>query len=231
MVSKASVKTAPKTVVEKLTGDESLAEQAYHLIEDAIVTLRLQPGQPISEADLSRLLAIGRTPVREAVQKLAADGLIQIYPRRGLLIPSLSVEDMTSVIETRAPLERIIVGHAARRGSDEDRQQLAKLGVMMNEAGHKSEITAYIRRDKEIDSLVNRMSRARYAVKAAEPLKVISRRFWYFHWRNDDLVAAVECHLRIVDAIVNLDDVAARDASDELMAHLQSSLSGLRPGI
>lgn len=77
-MNRASLKSGRKTA--NPTGDESLAERAYHLIEDAIVTLRLQPGQPISETDLSRLLGIGRTPVREAVQKLAADGLIQVYP-------------------------------------------------------------------------------------------------------------------------------------------------------
>jgi DNA-binding GntR family transcriptional regulator len=230
-VTRTAVKNLKAAVAETLPSDESLAERAYQLIEDAIVTMQLQPGQPISEADLSRLLGIGRTPVREAVQKLAGDGLIQVFPRRGLLIPSLSVEDMAAVIETRAPLERIIVGHAARRGLEEEREFLAKLAVLMSQAGKNGEVAAYIRQDKNIDHHVSRMSRARYAVKAVEPLKVMSRRFWYFNWRNDDLTEAVECHLRIVDAIIQANETAARTASDQLMNQLRSRLSELRPGI
>jgi DNA-binding GntR family transcriptional regulator len=101
----------------------------------------------------------------------------------------------------------------------------------MSEAGKNGEVAAYIRQDKNIDHHVSRMSRARYAVKAVEPLKVMSRRFWYFNWRNDDLTEAVECHLRIVDAIIQANETAARTASDQLMNQLRSRLSELRPGI
>lgn len=53
---------------------------------------------------------------------------------------------------------------------------------------------------------VGRMSRAHYAIKAVESLKAMSRRFWFFNWHNGDLAQAVECHLRVIKAIVRADD-------------------------
>ena len=217
---------APIAETRRLGGrNGSLSAQAYLLIEEAIVTLRLDPGTTVTEADLCKLIDLGRTPVREAIQKLAADGLIRIYPRRGLVIPPISAAEMQAVLEVRTPLERIIAAHAARRGSEAERRDLSRLAKLMESAASRDDPTAYMAHDKAIDGALAGMSRADHAVKACTPLQVMSRRYWYLHWRHADLVDAAQHHVKLVEAVALGEIEAARRAVDNLMSHLASRLA------
>ena len=82
----------------------SLAEQAYRLLEEQLVTLKLAPGELISEKDLMDRAGIGRTPVREAIQRLSVEGLLQVIPRKGLMITPLRRSDLSQIIEARRVL-------------------------------------------------------------------------------------------------------------------------------
>src|SRR5262249_10140223 len=79
--------------------DTTLADRTYKIIEELIVTLKLAPGAPISELSLSKQLNIGRTPVREALQRLSREGLVVILPRRGILVSEISVKTQLQVLE------------------------------------------------------------------------------------------------------------------------------------
>ena len=87
---------------------------AYANIKDAIRLARLQPGQPLSETRLSRQLGISRTPVREALQMLAQEGLVQIIPGRAVTVASPSVQDVMDAIHVRLLLEPEVVRLAAK---------------------------------------------------------------------------------------------------------------------
>ena len=84
---------------------EKLADKAYRLLEELIVTLTLPPGSILSEPELSEKLAIGRTPIREALQRLAADSLVLIQPRRAIIVSDVHVSEHLVVLETRRILE------------------------------------------------------------------------------------------------------------------------------
>src|SRR5438045_7962947 len=84
---------------------ETLTEQAYRLIEEQIVTLRLKPGDVISEQLLSATFKIGRTPIREALQRLAREGLIRILPRKGILVSDINPRNQLLLIEVRRGTE------------------------------------------------------------------------------------------------------------------------------
>jgi len=71
--------------------EESLTDRAYRALEEEIVTLRLPPGTVVSEAMLSKRLGIGRTPIREALHRLARERLVQILPRRGIVVSEINV--------------------------------------------------------------------------------------------------------------------------------------------
>ena len=86
------------------SANRSLAEQAYLLLEEQIVTLRLQPGELLVEKDLVDITGIGRTPVRESIQRLAAAGLLQVLPRKGLMVTSLRRSDLERILEARKVL-------------------------------------------------------------------------------------------------------------------------------
>ena len=93
----------------------SLSDQAFGALEEMIVTLKLPPGSLWSEATLSESLGIGRTPVREAVQRLAEYHLVIIMKRHGIRIAEVNEQEQLLVLETRRELERSIATRAARR--------------------------------------------------------------------------------------------------------------------
>jgi DNA-binding transcriptional regulator YhcF (GntR family) len=88
----------------------SLTSQAYERIEEMIVTLELRPGTAVSEAELSARLGIGRTPVREALQRLAREHLVQILPQRGVLVSELDIKRQLRLLEVRREVERLWCG-------------------------------------------------------------------------------------------------------------------------
>jgi DNA-binding GntR family transcriptional regulator len=87
---------------------ETLTERAYRAIEEQIVTLRLKPGDILSEQMLSAACAIGRTPIREALQRLAREGLVTILPRKGILVSDINPRHQLLLLEVRRELERLL---------------------------------------------------------------------------------------------------------------------------
>ena len=92
----------------------SLAERAYLAIRDLIVSLRLPPGALINERRLIESLGIGRTPVREALRRLAQEQLVEVFPRRGMFVTKVDVRDLARISEVRAALEPVRAPHRAR---------------------------------------------------------------------------------------------------------------------
>ena len=95
--------------------NETLTEQAYRLIEEQIVTLRLKPGDVLSEQMLSTTFDIGRTPIREALQRLAREGLITVLPRKGILVSDINPRSQLLVLEVRREIERLLSRAGAER--------------------------------------------------------------------------------------------------------------------
>src|SRR5205085_12697101 len=105
----------------------SLTELAYVHLEELIVTLKLAPGRVVSEGELSTLTGIGRTPIREALQRLAREKLVSILPRRGIVVPEINVGSQLKLLEVRRELERLIARSAARRATDAERERFRAL--------------------------------------------------------------------------------------------------------
>jgi DNA-binding GntR family transcriptional regulator len=103
-------------LVDSSAADSSvlLRDMAYSNIKEAIRLSRVQPGQPLSETRLSRQLGISRTPVREALQMLAQEGLVQIIPGRAVTVASPTVQDVMDAIHVRLLLEPEVVRLAAK---------------------------------------------------------------------------------------------------------------------
>src|SRR5881275_1278415 len=93
---------------------ELLADRAYAELRDRLVTLRIPPGSPIDEDLLGEELEMGRTPVREAIKRLALENLVTVFPRRGTFASEINITDLAHVSDVRVRLE----GHAARRAAE-----------------------------------------------------------------------------------------------------------------
>ena len=114
--------------------NETLTEQAYRLIEEQIVTLRLKPGDVLSEQMLSATFDIGRTPIREALQRLAREGLITVLPRKGILVSDINPRSQLLVLEVRREIERLLSRAGAERATKEQRAQLLEIAQGMDRA-------------------------------------------------------------------------------------------------
>ena len=124
----------------------TLAEQAHQRLEELIVTLALAPGSVWSEASLAERLEIGRTPVREAAQRLEAAHLLEIVPRHGIMITTPNIHEQLLVLETRRELERLIAQRAARRALPNEREQMRAAAATLRAAGESGDVLAYLRR-------------------------------------------------------------------------------------
>ena len=122
-------------VVAESEAGPLLSDQAYLAIRDLIVTLELPPGAIVSEADLMNRLAMGRTPVREALRALARERLIDVYPRRGMFVAGVDARDLASLSEARAVLEPAAARLAARRLTESDKAMLDELLAELDALG------------------------------------------------------------------------------------------------
>ena len=104
-----------------------LSDKAYILTRELIVTVQLRPGEQVEESVLEQRLSIGRTPIREALQRLAMDGLLDQVPGRGLFVRSISIDDVKSLFEAMTALEQMIVQLAAQRIRPKEIDMLADI--------------------------------------------------------------------------------------------------------
>lgn len=104
----------------------NLAEQAYELIRDEIITCVLKPGQQIAQVQLAQKYGLGVTPVREALQRLVQEGFVQAIPRFGYVVAHVTFADVNAIYEFRAILECAAVQLAAERATDAQLQQLVE---------------------------------------------------------------------------------------------------------
>ncbi len=209
------------------TGPETLTDQAYRQIEEQIVTLQLKPGDVLSEQMLSATFGIGRTPVREALQRLAQEGLVIILPRKGILVSDLNPRHQLLVLEVRRELERLLSRTGAERATKEQRGRLQDIARGMDRAAKSSDDIAFMRLDRELNRLMVDAAHNRYAARSMKLLQGLSRRFWYMHYRQAaDLPLCARLHANQARAIALGHADAAARASDKLLDYVENFTRG-----
>jgi len=202
---------------------ETLTEQAYRLIEEQIVTLRLKPGDVLSEQMLSAMFKIGRTPIREALQRLAREGLITILPRKGVLVSDINPRNQLLVLEVRREIERLLSRAGAERANKDQREQLLEIAQGMDRAAKTNDDISFMRLDRELNRLLIEAAHNDYAARSMKLLQGLSRRFWYMHYREAaDLPLCARLHANQARAIAQGNGEAAARASDKLMDYVEN---------
>ncbi|WP_408348980.1 GntR family transcriptional regulator [Paraburkholderia sp. RL17-337-BIB-A] len=213
---------APMPSRSKRAQPESLTEQAYAQLEELIVTLQLEPGTTVSELALSEMTGIGRTPIREAIQRLAREHLILILPQRGLLIPEIDVKKQLRLLRTRREVERLICRSAAKSATPQERDVFAQLAAEFQEASRNNDDVSFVRLDREFNELCLIAARNEFAEGAMRQMHGLSRRFWYVHYRQAaDLPEMARLHGAVAQAIAEggVDD--AGQALDALLDNIE----------
>lgn len=196
------------------------AELAYDQIEQMISTLRLEPNQPIVENDLVNMTGLGRTPIREALMQLVANGLIEQQPRRGMRVSEIRIAEHLMLIDTRRVLERLISAASARRATPSQKDEILQHAQEMVNAAKIGDLEAYMIADQSLDKVNHQASRNPYAIHAIKPLIVQCRRFWYAYRHEGDLERGANCHLQLAQGIHTANTDLSIQGADALMDYL-----------
>ena len=200
----------------------SLTERAWRALEEEIVTLRIAPGSVVSEAGLAARLGFGRTPVREALQRLASEGLVQILPRRGIVVTDIDVAAQLRLLEVRREIERLLARSAAQRSPQEIRDRFGSIADEMEEASRREDDVAFMRLDRAFNLLLLDAAANEFATAAMRVMNGLARRFWYVHYKQvADMPLAARLHAAVARTIAAGDADAAADASDRLIDYIQ----------
>lgn len=200
--------------------DKSKAEQAYEKIEQLIVSEELPPGALVSEAVVMEKTGLGRTPIREALQQLARNRMVEIHPNRGVLIPPASVEAQLRMLEVRRSLEALAVRLACQNASAADRARMEEMVVRLS--GEPQPLQEYAQTLKDTQQMLATAGQNEYLADAMAPLQGLSRRFWLARVRDapDEIRRGSAHNLSILRAILARDSSAAEQASLSLNDYL-----------
>ncbi len=200
----------------------SLTDKAYQELEELIVTLRLQPGEVLSETALSEQLKIGRTPIREALQRLTREGLVIILPRKGILVSEINPGKQLLVLEVRRQLDRLMARSGAVRRTEEDREKFLKIATGLEQAANENDDIEFMRCDNAFNDLLATATKNEYAIRAIGLMKGLSRRFWYVHYKETaDMPHCARLHAAVARGIAEGDPDAASEASDRLVDYVE----------
>jgi len=196
------------------------ADRAYLAIRGLIVSLELPPGAVIDERQLMERLGLGRTPVREALRRLAQEQLVEVFPRRGMFVTNVDVRDLARISEVRLALEPEAARLAAERATGEERDALAELGDRIKRGADLMGL------DEQIHRAVYAASHNHLLEKTLGEYYVLALRIWTIALdRADDLEDAVEAHRDLIQAIV----VGNGDrAADIMRSHVEDFEQSMR---
>jgi DNA-binding GntR family transcriptional regulator len=192
-------------------GARSQSEEAYMRIRDRIVCLDMPPGSVVEEARLRDELEIGRTPIREALQRLAWENLVRSVPHRGTFVTDVNITDLARITEVRVVLE----GHAARLAAERrgpgDREAIADLLERLDSA-EVSDARDLMQLDREIHRQVYRSARNAFLENTLERYFNLSLRLWYLVLDHGvRLREAVEEHIELLRAVLAGDGQRAEE--------------------
>jgi DNA-binding GntR family transcriptional regulator len=180
----------------------SLSETAYQQIKQLIVRLDLAPGAFVSEEDLQTRTGIGRTPIREALQRLERDQLVAIIPRRGVMVTPIDLGDLALLYESRAILEPYVHRLAALRGTSEHWAVMEQALRRVESLGDDAPWTELLDADRICHEQVWAAADNRFLTQTLDLLYSQSERLWHQYVRDEsDLKSALHEHQLVLDAL------------------------------
>jgi DNA-binding GntR family transcriptional regulator len=206
---------------------ELLADRAYVELRDQIVTLALPPGAPINEEALGRELDLGRTPIREAIKRLALENLVCVYPRRGTFVSEINITDLAHISDVRVELEGHAAYRAAQRRTPTQRQELDGL---LEEIARRAngDADALMGLDARVHRFVYRCAGNPYLRDTLERYLNLSLRIWYLVLgRLPHLFERVHEHRELLHAIRDGDAERARSIAADHVATFEREIRGV----
>ena len=219
---KARKKGVRKTGWKKPSAGLSLADKAYETIKRKIITLEYRPGQYLNEVQVCKSLGIGRTPVHQALHRLMIEGLVEIIPRKGLIVRPNSLNEVLALLEARWLIEPFCASLAVSRASSQDVGLLREIIDKAEKAAKKGETEAFMELDVLFHGTLARIAGNAILEDMLKSLHDRATRIWYLHvWQKSDIMVTFKEHHAVFEAIARGDKEAAT-------ATMQQHLTSLR---
>jgi len=192
----------------------SLRDQAYSAVKHRIITMRYRPGEYLNEARISDDLGIGRTPVHQALDRLRLEGMLDIIPRKGVIVRPVSLDEVLELIEIRLVNEPYCAALAARRATSEDIAAMRDALARTDEYIVAHDLETLMDLDREFHSGISHAARNRVLAELLLQLHERSLRFWFISLNDRrHLLKVRREHGAVLDAIAARDDEAAATMS------------------
>ena len=172
--------TAPQLAIADEPAPRSLADRAYQLLIDKITRLELPPGAVLVEKALMGNLGIGRTPIREALQRLAMEGLVTHLPNRGMLVADITATGVQHIYEFRGLIDGCTARLAASRATEGDARELADLQAALVRATEEDDIDRYVALDRRFYEVLARTAQNTFIAEAVPRTFNLHLRLWFF---------------------------------------------------
>ena len=216
--------------MNQLNRSVPLSQQAYEEIKRKIITLELDPGSVLDEAELQEELGLGRTPIREALKRLALESLVSIVPRRGMFVTDIGISDLQRLLEVRLELETLAARLAAQRGTPKHWQKMEALLTEQSESAMEDN-DIFISIDDSFHEIIYDAADNRFLRDSLTVLLSLNERLWYhFLPEIGRLHLAADDHRLILDSLKSREGELAAKRMKTHIQRLQERLQAIMLG-
>ncbi|NTJ43889.1 GntR family transcriptional regulator [Agrobacterium larrymoorei] len=235
----ARKQTKPKPVTvdtkPKRANRVNFIDLAYERIEELLINCELKPGSQLTLQELQEATGLGRTPVHNAVSKLAADTLFIVLPRHGLRVAPIDLARERLLLQLRRDMERFVVRLAVERASLSHRNQMLQMERALKERRDQITLSGFNALDRRINQILLAAANEPFLEHTLRPLHTIYRRIGFIHHtislEKADLSQTVDCHLSVLNAVANRHLDTALSATDALIGFVDSMFDEMEKGI
>ncbi len=219
-----------KEIARKTDGSGSQSTRAYNALRQAILTSDLAPGHPLLEIEISEHLGVSRTPVREAIRKLAADGLVEVIPYKGAFVKALSRQEVGQIYETAEGLEGMVAKLAAQRATPDQAEALLEQIRRMRSAFEAGDTEMLIEADDRFHLMMHEMAANPHLARTLERLHERVHRVRFLTARAfANRSISIDEHEQTAQAIAAGDAEAARATTQQHWERVREETLSLLP--
>lgn len=198
----------------------ALHEQVAHRLRQMLVENRIAPGAKLNERELCEALKVSRTPLREAIKMLAAEGLVELVPHRGAVALSLREDDVAHTFELMAALEGLSGELAAARVTPQEQAEIEALHFEMLAAWTRRDLPSYYRLNAEIHQAINLAAKNPVLTATYRQVNARLQALRFKSNQNEEKwKTAVGEHDRMITALAARDGAALRAVLVEHLHH------------
>lgn len=212
----------------KVKAHASLTDKAYQTLAHKIVTLDLAPGSVLTEGTLMKELKIGRTPIREALQRLIAEGLVTHLHHRGMLVAEVRAADVQQIYEFRSQIEGYAARLAATRMTPAQIDELQRIHTALDLAGAELDIERFITQDRLFHELLARGAQNGYLETVLLNIYNLHLRLWYYLFKKQGgLQETVHEHQELIEALLRRDPEQSEQVMRRYVARVASQIKDI----